>query len=272
MTTIAAIQMTSGDDIVANLDVAAEFVARAKREGAELIVLPECFALMPKNAARLMRCAEVHGDGLIQNFLAELSKRENVWLIAGSLPLKSDDAARVFNSSLVYDARGANVARYDKIHLFDVQLADGEHQTESAYTQAGRRCVVVDAPPAKVGLSVCYDLRFAEMYRKLTALGAQLLTVPSAFAVGTGRAHWQVLLRARAIENCCYVVAAAQVGAHDNGRNTYGHSLIAGPWGEVLAHQVDGGGVLLAEIDLRKLNTLREQLPCLTHRRDELFV
>ena len=231
MTLVAAIQTSSGDDIERNLDVIAGFVEAAKSEGAELVVLPECFALMPKNSEQLRRSAEVHGEGKIQDFMAQLSRRVKLWIIAGSLPLCSDDAARVFNSLLVYDDNGANVARYDKIHLFDVELSGGEHYRESDYTMPGGECVVQDTPAGAVGLTVCYDLRFPEMYRRLSAMGATCMVVPSAFTISTGIAHWAPLLRARAIENCCYVIAPAQVGIHGSGRQTYGHSLIIDPWG-----------------------------------------
>ena len=271
MTLIAAIQTTSGDDIERNLDVIAGFVEAAKSEGAQLVVLPECFALMPKNSGQLRRSAEVHGEGKIQDFMAQLSRRVKLWIIAGSLPLRSDDAARVFNSLLVYDDNGANVARYDKIHLFDVELSGGEHYRESDYTMPGGECVVQDTPAGAVGLTVCYDLRFPEMYRRLSAMGATCMVVPSAFTVSTGIAHWAPLLRARAIENCCYVIAPAQVGIHGSGRQTYGHSLIIDPWGEIIAQRKTDPGLLFAEIDREKLERIRSQLPCLSHRRPDLF-
>ena len=275
MTRVAAVQMTSGDDIERNLAAVARYVETAGAGGAQVVVLPECFALMPKNPQQLRACAEVHGSGKIQDFLAELSRRTELWMIAGTLPLRSDDPARTFNALLVYDKHGANVARYDKIHLFDVDLPSGEQHRESDYTMPGDRYAVQDTPAGVVGLSVCYDLRFPEVYRKLSALDATCLVVPSAFTVSTGAAHWLPLLRARAIENGCYVIAAAQVGAHNSGRKTYGHSIIIDPWGEVLA-QGDGWPdgapqVLFAEIDNDKLNHIREQLPSLSHRRADLF-
>ena len=279
MTLIAAVQATSGDDIDRNLEAVAGYVETAGSEGAELVALPECFALMPKGKRRLRACAEVHGEGgegKIQQFLARLARRVGVWIIAGTLPIRSDDPARIFNTLLVYDDHGANVARYDKIHLFDMALSEatvagGEAHRESDYTMPGDACVVQDTPAGAVGLTVCYDLRFPELYRKLSALGATSLVVPSAFTAATGAAHWTTLLRARAIENCCYVIAPAQTGRHSNGRQTYGHSLIIGPWGEVLAERKTAPGVLFAEIDGGKLERIRAQLPCLSHRRPDLF-
>lgn len=270
MTLIAAVQTTSGDDVDENLAAAADHVETARGLGARLVVLPECFALMTRSTRQLRQCAEIHGEGKIQHFMAQLARRTGLWIIAGSVPIRSDDPARVFNTLLVYDEAGENVARYDKIHLFDAELPGESHQ-ESAYTRAGNRWVVQDTPAGVVGLTVCYDLRFAEIYRKLAALGATIMVVPSAFTVPTGAAHWKPLLRARAIENCCYVIAPAQVGHHPGGRRTYGHSLIIDPWGKVMAQRKATAGVLLAEIDNDRLAQVRAQLPCLSHRRLDLF-
>ena len=292
---IALIQTTSGDDIDANLARAAEYVEEARAGGAEIAALPECFALMPKNRAQLRACAEDHGDGKIQRFLADLARRAGIWILAGTLPLRADpDRERVFNSSLVFDPRGENVARYDKIHLFDADLRDAkspaeneksaakspaenpssrenERYRESAYTAPGGECVVQPTPAGAVGLSVCYDLRFPELYRKLAALGATCFAVPSAFACATGAAHWETLLRARAIENACYVFAAAQVGAHSGGRRTYGHSAVIAPWGEVVALREDAPGILRAEIDAARVSEARARLPSWSQRRPQLF-
>ncbi len=271
MTLIAAVQTTSGADIDANLEAAAGYVEHAAREGARLVALPECFALMPKNRRQLRACAEVHGDGKIQRFLAQLARGAGIWIVAGTLPLRSGDPSRVFNALLVYDDQGENVARYDKIHLFDSALSGGETYRESEYTCAGGACVLQDTPAGALGLTVCYDLRFPEVYRKLSALGATVLTAPSAFAVSTGAAHWTTLLRTRAIENACYMIAPAQAGDHDNGRQTYGHSLIIDPWGEVLAERASAPGVVFAEMDAGKVAQVRARLPCLGHRRPDLF-
>ena len=271
MTLIAAIQTTSSDDIDHNLETVAGFVESAKTEGAELVVLPECFALMQKSHAQLCACAETHGEGNIQDFLEQLSRELGIWIIAGTMPIRSNDPGRTFNTLLVYDDKGVNLARYDKIHLFDVELATGEHYRESDYTMPGSRCVAQDTPIGRVGLTVCYDLRFPELYRKLSAMGATSMVVPSAFTVSTGKVHWMPLLRARAIENSCYVIAPAQTGKHTSGRQTWGHSLIIDPWGDVIAKRKAAPGVLLGEIDNGKLERMRAQLPSLSHRRDELF-
>lgn len=271
MTRIAAVQTTSGDRIDHNLAVAAGYVEEARAGGAQLVVFPECFALMAKGKSQLRACAEVYGDGKIQRFMRQLARRAGVWIIAGSVPLRSDDRERVFNTLLVYDDTGANRARYDKIHLFDIHLPNGEQHSESEYTMAGRECVAQQTPAGTLGLTVCYDLRFPEIYRRLSAMGATSLVVPSAFTVPTGGAHWAPLLRARAIENTCYVIAPAQVGKHSNGRTTYGHSLIIDPWGEVLAERRAAPGVLFADLDPGHLQRVRAQLPCLSHRRPDVF-
>ena len=271
MTKIAAIQTTSGCDVDCNLVMVDGYVDAAASGGAEVVFLPECFALMASSSARLRAAAEEFGGGVIQDFMRDLARRFKVWIVAGSLPLVSEDSARVFNSLLVYDALGNCVARYDKIHLFDVELADEAHR-ESDYTAPGSRCVVAQTPAGTVGLSVCYDLRFPEIYRRLVAAGAECLVVPSAFTVPTGAAHWLPLLRARAIENSCYVIAPAQVGAHQNGRVTYGHSTVIDPWGEVIALRETEPGVLFAEVDSGKLAKVRKQLPSHKHRRDDLFL
>ena len=271
MTRIAALQTTSGDDIARNLDAAAELVDAAKTGGATLAALPECFALMARDKRQLRACAEDFGGGAIQDFMRRLARESGLWLIAGSVPLRSADASRVCNALLVFDDRGECRARYDKIHLFDIDLKGGEQHHESDYTMPGRACVTQASPAGVLGLSVCYDLRFPELYRRLVAAGATVLLVPSAFTVLTGRAHWETLLRARAIENACYVIAPAQVGAHSNGRVTYGHSVVIDPWGEVLAERADGTGVVFADLDDRRVANIRAQLPSLSHRRPDVF-
>lgn len=280
MTRIAAVQTTSGDDIARNLDAAAGYVAAAKAGGAELVALPECFALMARDKNQLRACAEEFGGGVIQDCLRRLARDAGVWLIAGGLPLRSaadSNGSRVFNALLVYDDNGDCRARYDKIHLFDIDLPGGasanggEQHHESDYTMPGGECVTVDSPAGVLGLSVCYDIRFPELYRRLAAAGATVLLAPSAFTVPTGRAHWATLLRARAIENACYVIAPAQVGAHSNGRTTYGHSLVVDPWGEVVAERAAEPGVVFADIDAARVRQIRAQLPSLAHRRPDVF-
>lgn len=274
MTRIAALQTASGDDIARNLDAAAALVERAKAGGAAVAALPECFALMARDKNQLRASAEEFGRGAIQDFMRALARDAGIHIIAGSLPLKSADESRVFNSLLVFDAAGDCRARYDKIHLFDIdmQSAGGERHNESTYTMPGGACVTVDSPAGVLGLSVCYDLRFPELYRRLATAGATVLLVPSAFTAATGRAHWHALLRARAIENAAFVVAPAQVGAHANGRVTYGHTCVVDPWGEVLAARADESpGVVFAELEHARLQQIRAQLPSLQHRRPDIF-
>ncbi len=278
MPRIAAIQTNSSDDIDDNLSVAGDHIMQARQQGCELVVLPECFGLMQNSWQQLLQCAEADGQGKIQDFLSATAKRQKVWIIGGSLPLKSTHPHKVTNSLLVYDNNGNRVARYDKIFLFDVTLSAEERYCESDYTQAGNTVALIDSPLGKIGLSICYDLRFPELYRRLTQLGAQILVVPAAFSYTTGQCHWSPLLKARAIENGCFVVAAAQTGSHvpssecgQGMRKTWGHTVIIDPWGEVLAEMASECGIVSAEIDLDKLHSTRQQLPCRQHCRSDIF-
>ena len=272
---VAALQMTSGPDVAANLAAAAALLDAARDAGAALALLPENFSFLGRRDADKRAVAEVQGSGPVQDFLAATAARLGFWIIAGTQPIAAGAAGaagatdgRVTNSCFVYDAAGACVARYDKIHLFDVDVPDkpGESYRESAHVAPGTQVVVVDTPVARVGLSVCYDVRFPELYRRLSAAGAELLVVPSAFTVPTGRAHWETLLRARAVENLSYVVAAAQSGVHPNGRETYGDSLIVDYWGRVLTRLPRGSGLVTAAIDREALARTRASFPALTHR------
>ena len=264
---IAAIQMNSVADIAVNLREAGKLMAKATAQGAELIVLPENFALMAMNDVDRVAAGELDGSGTIQDYLAEKARNLQVWIVGGTLPVLAGNE-RVFARSPVYTASGERVAYYDKIHLFDVQVnTSGEKYNESARTQAGSSAVIVDTPLGKLGLSVCYDLRFPELYRELSAQGATLFAVPSAFTRTTGAVHWQLLNRARAVENLAYVAAAAQTGRHPNGRETWGHSMIVGPWGEVIAERAREPGVVMAVIDEEPQMRLRERFPALQHRR-----
>lgn len=251
-----------------NREGAGELINEAAGTGAGLIVLPENFCLMPEHDAQRSSIAEDFGAGPIQEFLSQQARRHAVWLIAGTVPLRAD-AGRVFAACLMYDPKGQCVARYDKIHLFDVTVSDAESYRESATIAPGapEQRVVVQLPEAKIGLSVCYDLRFPEFYRALISAGAEILAVPSAFTAVTGRAHWETLLRARAIENQVFVLAAGQWGRHANGRDTYGDSMIVGPWGDVLKRKPRGTGIIDAHLDLDGLRALRRRFPCLEHRR-----
>ena len=264
---IAALQMTSGPDVSANLEQASSLLERAAAQGALLAVLPENFAFMGLHDADKRGVAESDGDGPIQEFLAAAARRLGIWIVGGTVPLRASGDGRVAAASLVYSAEGKRVARYDKIHLFDVDIPGrAESYRESDHVAPGSEPVVVDTPAGRLGLSVCYDVRFPELYRRLSAAGAQVLVVPSAFTGPTGRAHWETLLRARAIENLCYVVAAAQSGFHANGRETYGDSLIVDPWGGILQRLPRGIGCVIAEVDLELQARLRAGFPALDHR------
>jgi nitrilase len=264
---VAAIQMVSGVDPAANLEAAARLVAEAARQGAGLIVLPEYFCLMGRRDTDKVGLREAYGDGPIQDFLARTARAHGVWLVGGTLPLAAPQPDRVFNSVLVYDPQGRRVARYDKIHLFSFRQGDEAYE-ESRTIAPGTEPVAVDCQVGgralRVGLSVCYDLRFPELYRRLGPV--DLILVPAAFTATTGKAHWETLLRARAIENLCYVLASAQGGRHENGRQTYGHSMLIDPWGGVVALQAEGAGVVVGDIDLERIAGCRASLPALAHR------
>ena len=263
---IAALQMVSTPDVERNLAAACSLVERAAAAGARLAVLPEYFCLMGRSDRDKLAIAEPPSGGPMQRMLAAAARDNGVWLVGGTLPLESGVADRVLNASLVFSPAGEPVARYDKMHLF--RYDNGRERYDEGRTlQAGSAGVAFDAEGLRVGLSVCYDLRFPELYRSLMTPPCDLLCVPSAFTHPTGAAHWEVLLRARAIENQCYVIAAAQGGLHENGRRTYGHSLIVDPWGEVVAMLPEGEGVVTAELNAARIAEVRRQLPALEHRR-----
>ena len=265
---IAAVQMVSTPDVARNLEAAKALVARAAAEGAELVVLPEYFCLMGRNDRDKLGVAEHPGSGPIQQMLAQAAKAHGVWLVGGTLPMAIEgNAERVTNTNLVYSPRGELAARYDKMHLFRYDNGT-EQYDEGRVLAAGAEPVAFDAAGVRVGLSVCYDLRFPELYRALMQPPCDLLSVPSAFTYPTGAAHWEMLLRARAVENQCYVIAAAQGGTHENGRRTYGHSSVVDPWGEIVAiRREEGEGVVVAELDAARMASVRMQLPALAHRR-----
>jgi nitrilase len=264
---ISAIQMTSGPDVTANLEQAGALLQQARERGAVLVALPENFAFMGLKDADKRAVGESDGSGPIQDFLARTARELKLWIVGGTIPIRAGSDGRVAAASLVFDAAGKRVARYDKIHLFDVDIpGKAETYRESAHVAAGREPVVVDTPVGKLGLSVCYDVRFPELFRRLSAAGAQILSVPSAFTGPTGRAHWETLLRARAIENLCHVVAPAQSGFHPNGRETYGDSMIVDHWGAVLQRLPRGQGCIVAEIDLNRQDHARTSFPALDHR------
>ena len=267
MGVVAAIQMTSSHVVADNLAVAAGLLREAKDLGAEIACLPENFSFIGLHDADKVQVAEADGEGPVQSFLSETARKLKMWILGGTIVIRGDGAERVANSSLLIDAAGKRVARYDKIHLFDVTIPGRDEQyRESTHVAAGREPVIADTPVGRLGLSVCYDMRFPELYRELVAQGAEWLAMPAAFTVPTGRAHWETLLRARAIENLCYVVAPAQSGTHSSGRETYGDSLIVDYWGQVLSRLAKGTGVITADIDLAKEAETRARFPALTNR------
>lgn len=260
---IAAIQTVSGPDVDANLAAAEALIAEAAAQGARLVALPEYFPLISPDEMAKVRVREREGSGPIQDFLRAAALRHRIWLVGGTLPLVALADNKVRNSTLVFDDRGEQVARYDKIHLFGFQKG-AERYDEAASIEPGAEVVTFAAPVGRVGLSVCYDLRFPELFRAMGAV--DLIILPAAFTYTTGRAHWEVLLRARAIENQCYVMAPAQGGEHPGGRVTWGHTMIIDPWGEVLGCLEHGPGVVTAELDFARLASVRESLPALRHR------
>jgi deaminated glutathione amidase len=264
---VAAIQMVSRATIAPNLQEAADLIASAAREGAQLVALPEYFCLMGMEDSDKLAVREEDGHGRLQEFLAAQAASHRVWLVGGTIPLTSPATDRVLNTVLVYDPQGQRVARYDKIHLFSFQRG-GESYDEARTIWPGKSPCTFELAQGdlrlNVGLSVCYDLRFPELYRALDA--PDLILVPSAFTATTGRAHWETLLRARAVENLCYVLAPAQGGRHENGRRTFGHSMLVDPWGAILAQREEGAGIVTGEIDPTRILECRQSLPALGHR------
>jgi nitrilase len=269
MSRAAVIQMTSTASAERNLARACELLASAAEQGARLAVLPENFAIMGRKEADKLALAEPFGSGPMQSVLARTARELGLWIVAGTLPIKSErEPLKVTGASLLFDDEGRCVARYDKMHLFDVDLPGRqERYRESATIAAGQQPVVVDTPLGRLGMAVCYDVRFPELFRNALDAGAQVLCLPSAFTGPTGRAHWDLLVRARAVDNLCYMLAAAQWGTHENGRETYGDSMIVDPWGEVLARLPSGEGVAVADIDLTRQSEVRERFPATSHRR-----
>ena len=264
---VAAIQMTSGQDIDANLDAAGRFLTDAARLGAVLAALPENFAFMGLDSGDKRAIAEPDGSGKIQNFLADSARRLKIWVVGGTVPLRQDVDGRVSASCLVYKSDGQRAARYDKIHLFDVDVPDSpESHRESVHTVPGRDARLVESPLGKLGLAVCYDMRFPELFRVLSRQGAEVFVVPSAFTVPTGRAHWESLLRARAIENLSSLIAPAQWGVHPSGRETFGDSMIIDHWGKVLTRMPTGTGCVVADLDTAARMNARTRFPALEHR------
>ena len=264
---VAALQMCSGEDRAANLESAGRLLESAAARGARVAVLPENFSMMARRDADRRALAEADGSGPVQAFLARRARELGLWIVAGSVPVANAPGERIAQACLVYDPHGERAARYDKIHLFDVDLPERqESYRESAHMAPGQAIVALDTPVGRLGLSICYDVRFPELYRRLLDAGAQWFVVPAAFTAVTGAAHWEPLLRARAIENLCFVVASAQWGEHASGRHTYGHSMIIDFWGRVLAQQDRDDGVIVAPLDLAAQAEARRSFPALTHR------
>ncbi len=260
--------MASSPNVGANLLEAERLIAEAVSQNARLVVLPENFALMGTTEQDKVAIREHEGAGPIQGFLAEQCTRHGIWLVGGTVPLVAENGNKVRAACLVFNDQGKQVARYDKMHLFDVDLVDsGEQYTESDTIEPGSEIVVVNTPFGCLGLGVCYDLRFPELFRQQLDAGMEIIVLPSAFTAITGRAHWEVLVRARAIENLCYVVAPDQGGYHLNSRETYGHSMIVDPWGTILNSLARGPGVVCADIDLKRLQSARRNFPSIEHRR-----
>lgn len=281
MAKVAAIQMASGPNVSANLSEARRLIADAVKQGAELVVLPENFAHMGMSEADILEVAEVWADkdeqprGPIQEFLSSVAKEEKIWIVGGTIPLKGSECSELSNAKpnekilsacLLFNSDGAVVARYDKIHLFDVDLGEqGGAYNESAFTEAGDKVVVVDTPFGKLGIAICYDLRFPELFRDMVSQGMEVLCLVSSFTSMTGKAHWEVLNRARAIENLCFVVSSAQGGFHVNGRETYGDSMIIDPWGGIIDRLANGSGFAIADIDAAHVQKIRKNFPALSH-------
>ena len=260
MTTVAAVQMNSGDDVDTNLQLTRELVCEARQRHADLVILPECFALMAKSHAQRLACAkrEQH-HRIIERFLSRLALNEQIWILAAGIFTAGQDQSKIRNTSYLFDSSGSKVAAYDKIHLFDVMLGNGERYDESRYTEAGSCVVACRSPLGILGITVCYDVRFPTLYQTLARKGAVAYAVPSAFSYTTGKDHWELLLRARAVENHAYVIAPAQWGIHSNLRKTYGHTMIVDPWGKVLDRKIEGNGLVIGDIDAQYAAEIRNR-------------
>ena len=268
MSKVAAIQMASGPNVKANLAEAEKLIKIAVQQEAELVVLPENFAIMGTSETDKVKIAEQPGIGLLQEYLKEQAIKHEIWLVGGTIPIRSREPGKVYAACLLFNPQGERVVRYDKIHLFDVTIdASDESYTESETITPGDELVVVDTPFGRLGLAVCYDLRFPEMFRAMVEQGMEICVLPSAFTSLTGKVHWESLLRSRAIENLSYVIAADQGGYHVGGRETHGDSMIVDPWGMILNRLPHGTGVVVAEIDNQKLKHTRKMFPALEHKR-----
>ncbi len=264
----ACVQVTSAAEISPNIEVSSALVRDAHAQGAEFVAMPEVVNLCEMRPGQTDGKAQPEASEPALAAYRELAAELNIWLLAGSLVVKLEDDPRMANRSFLIDPSGGIAAKYDKIHMFDVDLKGGESYRESKKFRPGERAVVAPTPWGPIGMTICYDMRFAYLYRTLAQAGARIITVPAAFTRPTGRAHWHTLLRARAIETGCFVIAAAQCGDHEDGRKTYGHSLIISPWGEILAEAGETPGVIVADLDLEKVDEARSMVPALRHDRE----
>ena len=264
---VAAAQMASGPHVDANLQEARRLISQASEAGASLVALPENFAFMGYGETDKLKFAEADGCGIIQDFLSAQAHKHGIFLVGGTVPISTAGGAKIRPTAPVYGPDGRCWGRYDKIHLFDVEVAPGEAYRESEVQQGGTEPLLLETPLGRIGLAVCYDLRFPELFRELAKRGMELLVVPSAFTAVTGEAHWNLLVRTRAVENLCYVVAPDQGGYHVNGRETHGESMVVDPWGGVMQSLSSGSGIALGEVDLQRLDEIRTRFPALNHRK-----
>lgn len=271
MTVIAALQMASTQDVKHNLEIACDGVQQAAQAGAKMVALPEEFISLLLTHEQKRQIAEVYQEGPIQKALGQIAKKNKIWIVAGTLPLQDPDKNKILSSCLTFDDQGNCVGRYNKIHMFDVTVESGESYFESEHIKAGESVTVIDTPMGKLGIAICYDLRFPELFRLMMLKGAEIIVLPSAFTINTGKVHWEILLRARAIENLCYIVAPDQVAIRLSGHGTYGHSMIVGPWGDILASLDDKPGLLMVDVDIEKMKKIRRQFPAHTHYRQFLM-
>lgn len=270
MALASVIQLQSGSDSAKNLEMACEGIQHAAEAGAKLVALPEEFLTLGLTREQKKACAEEYNNGPFQTAIADCAKKNNIWVVAGTLPIKAPNG-KIASTCIVFDSAGSVKARYDKIHLFDVTVSETERYCESDAFEAGDKVVVLDTPIGRVGLAICYDVRFPELFRAMAFQGAEVFILPSAFTIPTGTVHWEVLIRARAIENLCYMLAPNESGFRPQNVGTYGHSMIISPWGEVLAHTTHEPQVMLVEIDLKALENMRQEFPVLSHRKQTVM-
>lgn len=267
MAVIAVVQFATKKDLAENLQEAEQFIQQAVNKKAQCVIFPEEFITLGMTHNAKLLLAEPYLSGPLQAKMAEWAKRYNIWIVGGTLPIQSDDAKKYYSSCIIWDNQGHTVGRYDKIHLFDVEVNDKESFSESSYVQAGEKITLITTPFGKMGIAICYDIRFPELFRHFALQGADMIVLPSAFTQPTGKVHWEILLRARAIENLCYVIAPDQVGMRLSGHGTYGHSMVVDPWGEIIAQAEEKPALLVVELDLDNMHQIRQRFPALSHYR-----